>query len=352
MDTENKETTLTGDELHSDGDRHTQLDKSMDSEKKEGTITDDHLHSIDERDSQRDKGPDKDKDSLTSDADRDSQHDDGGPDKSSETEKKVTAQNEDSLTSDRDSDSQQDEGPDKSMQTEKNDTAQNQDRLLSSLHDAIKSMEPAKKNREIMFSDSDSDGESEINNNKQFKGLIDTLADEIIEDLAEETVSKYYAPKTNDRSEADKKLSIVTSSDLDSGDEDNFSLAKLKALNQLKQTLLESTPMSMEEYRLRNEEKLDSRTINKKFIKSNTESSITDEATRIDSDESLTASTSYTLSNSDGTNSTDPGLSTSSTNIKSDTTISNDRESDSSGEMIVITRRSNRKKKKQKEREK
>ena len=216
----------------------------------------------------------------------------------------------------------------------------------------IKSMEPAKKNREIMFSDSDSDGESEINNNKQFKGLIDTLADEIIEDLAEETVSKYYAPKTNDRSEADKKLSIVTSSDLDSGDEDNFSLAKLKALNQLKQTLLESTPMSMEEYRLRNEEKLDSRTINKKFIKSNTESSITDEATHIDSDESLTASTSYTLSNSDGTNSTDPGLSTSSTNIKSDTTISNDRESDSSGEMIVITRRSNRKKKKQKEPEK
>ena len=264
------------------------------------------------------------------------------PDKSSETEKKVTAQNEDSLTSDRDSDSQQDEGPDKSMQTEKNDTAQNQDGLVSSLRDAIKSMEPEKKNQEIMYSDSDS--ESEINNSKQFKGLIDTLAEEIIEDLAEETVSKYYAPKTNDRSEADKKSSIVTSSDLDSGDEHNFRLAKLKALNELKQTLLESTPMSMEEYQLRNEEKLDSRTINQKFIKSDTESSITDEATCIDTDGSLTASTSYTLSNSDGTNSTDPGLSTSSTNIKSDTTISNDRESDSSGEMIVITRRSNRKK--------
>ena len=189
-------------------------------------------------DSQCDKGPDKDKDSLTSDADRDSQHDDGGPDKSSETEKKVTAQNEDSLTSDRDSDSQRDEVPDKSMQTEKNDTAQNQDRLLSSLHDDIKSMEPAKKNREIMFSDSDSDGESKINNNNQFKGLIDTLAEEIIEDLAEETVSKYYAPKRNDRSEADKESSIVTSSDLDSGDEDNFMLSQTEGVKPIKTNIV------------------------------------------------------------------------------------------------------------------
>ena len=279
---------------------------------------------------------------MTSHDERDSQCD-KGPDKSRETEKKVTAQKEDSLTSDCDHDSQHDEDPDKSMQTKKNDTAQKQDPLHSDHHDGHKSMESGEKNTEIMFSDNNSDGESEIDNDKQLKEVIDTLADETIENLAVEAVSKYYTPKTNERLEADKKLSTVVSSDLDSGDEDNFSLAKLKALNQLKETLLENTPMSMEEYWLRNEETLDSRTIHKKFVKSNTESSIT-EATPIDSDDSLTASTSYTLSNSDDANGTDPGQSTGSTNIKSDTTFSNDRESDSSGEMIVITRKKKRRK--------
>ena len=53
--------------------------------------------------------------------------------------------------------------------------------------------------------------------------------------------------------ESAHKLSKVLSSDVELEDEeDNLSVAKLKALNQLKETLLESTPMSMEEYRLRN----------------------------------------------------------------------------------------------------
>ena len=133
---------------------------------------------------------------------------------------------------------------------------------------------------------------------------------------------------------------------MDSGDEDNFSLAKLKALNQLKGTLLENTPMSMEEYRLRNQEKLDSSTIHKKFVQSNTESSITDEATPIESDSSLIASTSYTMSNSDGANGNDPGQSTGSTISKSDTTL--DRESDSSGGEMIVIKRSRRKKKHEK----
>ena len=47
--------------------------------------------------------------------------------------------------------------------------------------------------------------------------------------------------------ESAHNLSKVLSSDAESGDEeDNLSLAKLKALNQLKETLRETTPMSME----------------------------------------------------------------------------------------------------------
>ena len=51
---------------------------------------------------------------------------------------------------------------------------------------------------------------------------------------------------------------------------------KLRALNQLKETLHEGTLMSMEEYRLRNEEELDAKTIHKKCVKAVTASSISD----------------------------------------------------------------------------
>ena len=55
MGTENKETTLTGDELRSDGDRHTQLHKSLDTENKETTLTGDELLSDGDRHTQLDK---------------------------------------------------------------------------------------------------------------------------------------------------------------------------------------------------------------------------------------------------------------------------------------------------------
>ena len=133
-----------------------------------------------------------------------------------------------------------------------------------------KSMETEMKDREIMFSDSDV--ENEIDGDKELTDIIDTLAEEIIETLAEETVSKYYPLETNEereeaqcpnpRLDSAHKLSKVLSSDVESGDEeDNYSLAKLRALNQLKETLHEGTPMSMEEYRLRNEEELDAKTV-------------------------------------------------------------------------------------------
>ena len=323
MDSENKQTTLIDDPMCSNHDGVSQQDKSMENEneKKEAARKEDPLTSHDECDSQHDKGPDKYR----------------------ETENKVTAHKEDSLTSDGDRDSQHDEGPEKSMQTVNKGAAQNEDPLFNDHHDGHES---EKNNREIMFSDNDSDRESEINSENELKEIIDNLADEIIENLAEETVSKYYSPKTNERTEDDKNWSTVVSSDLDSGDKDNFSLAKLKALNQLKGTLLENTPMSMEEYRLRNQEKLDSSTIHKKFVQSNTESSITDEATPIESDSSLIASTSYTMSNSDGANGNDPGQSTGSTISKSDTTL--DRESDSSGGEMIVIKRSRRKKKHEK----
>ena len=104
------------------------------------------------------------------------------------------------------------------------------------------------KDREILFSDSDV--ENEIDEDKELKHIIDTLAEEIIETLAEETVSRYYALETNKereeaqcpnpRLESAHKLSKVLSSDVESGDEeDNLSLAKLRALNQLKETLRE-----------------------------------------------------------------------------------------------------------------
>ena len=109
-----------------------------------------------------------------------------------------------------------------------------------------KSMETEMKDRENLFSDSDV--ENEMGENKELTDIIDTLA--------EETVSKYYPLETEEtqcpypRLDSAHKLSRVLSSDVESGDkEDNYSLAKLRALNQLKETLREGTPMSMEEYR-------------------------------------------------------------------------------------------------------
>ena len=118
-------------------------------------------------------------------------------------------------------------------------------------------METEMKDRENLFSDSDV--ENEMGEDKELTDIIDTLAEEIIETLAEETVSKYYPLETeetqcpNPQLDSAHKLSRVLSSDVESGDEeDNYSLAKLRALNQLKETLREGTLMSMEEYRLRN----------------------------------------------------------------------------------------------------
>ena len=43
-------------------------------------------------------------------------------------------------------------------------------------------MESEKNNREIMFSDNDSDGDSEIHKDEELKQVIDNLADEIIKE--------------------------------------------------------------------------------------------------------------------------------------------------------------------------
>ena len=43
--------------------------------------------------------------------------------------------------------------------------------------------------------------ENEIDEDKEFKHIIDTLTEEIIETLAEETVSRYYALETNEERE-------------------------------------------------------------------------------------------------------------------------------------------------------
>ena len=109
-----------------------------------------------------------------------------------------------------------------------------------------KSMETEMKDREIMFNDSDV--ENEFDEDKELKHKIDTLAEEIIETLAEETVSKYYALETNEereeaqcrnpRLESAHKLSKVLSSDVELGDEeDNLSLAKLKALKPIERNI-------------------------------------------------------------------------------------------------------------------
>ena len=172
--------------------------------------------------------------------------------------------------------------------------------------------------RENLFSYIDSDVENQTDGDTDFTDIINTLADEIIETLAEETVSKYYAIEGNEEKkegqtrnpplESSDKLHKVNSSDLELEEEDNLSLAKLKALNELKHTLRESTPMSMsmEEYRLRNQEELDAKTIHKKCVKALTGSIISDKSASVHSDSEVSA-----------------------TGLKSDTTFSNGMESDS-----------------------
>ena len=220
---------------------------------------------------------------------------------------------------------------------------------------AHKSMETEMKDREILFSDSDV--ENEMDEDTELTDIINNLAEEIIETLAEETVSKYYALETNEEREEAQclnnpplesahKLSKVLSSDAESGDkEDNLSLAKLKALNKLKETLCETTLMSMEEYRLRNQEELDAKTIHKKCVQAVTASSISDKGASVpsDSEVSLPASTfDTTQSNSDGPDQEQ------STGLKSDTTFSNGMESECSKEWMIITRKKNKGKKSKK----
>ena len=190
--------------------------------------------------------------------------------------------------------------------------------------------------RENLFSDIDSDLENQTDGDTDLTDIINTLADEIIETLAEETVSKYYGIEGNEKKEgqtrnppleSSDKLHKVNSSDVESEEEDNLSLAKLKALNELKHTLRESTPMSMsmEEYRLRNQEELDAKTIHKKCVKALTGSIISDKSASVHSDSDVSA-----------------------TGLKSDTTFSNGMESDSSEEWTIITRKKNKGKKSKK----
>ena len=217
-------------------------------------------------------------------------------------------------------------------QTKNRDDRQNIDESKANL-DAKSEMT----DRENMFSDIDSDVENQTDGDTDFTDIINTLADEIIETLAEETVSKYYAIEGNEEKkegqtrnpplESSDKLHKVNSSDAESEEEDNLSLAKLKALNELKHTLHESTPMSMsmEEYRLRNQEELDAKTIHKKCVKALTGSIISDESASVLSDSEVSA-----------------------TGLKSDTTFSNGMESDSSEEWMIITRKKNKGKKSKK----
>ena len=240
-----------------------------------------------------------------------------------------------------------------------------------------------------LFSDSDVEIAIEMDD-KQFKNVIDSLAEEVIEDLVEQTVSNYDNIRTKDES---KRMRKVMSSDIESEeDEDNMSLAKLKAINALKESVWETTPISMEEFRLRNAEELDAKQIHKKSVKAVTASSISDKDPFVrsennvsvpsstfheeeldaktnvkavtvssssdktaseptDSQVSCTPSTSDTMpsnvscttltpvtvpSNSDVT---DQEFTYGSTGLKADTTSTNGMESDSSDEMIVITRR-------------
>ena len=216
-------------------------------------------------------------------------------------------------------------------QTKNHDDRENIDESKANL-DAKSEMT----DRENLFSDIDSDVENQTDGDTDLTDIINTLADEIIETLAEETVSKYYGIEGNEKKEgqtrnppleSSDKLHKVNSSDVESEEEDNLSLAKLKALNELKHTLRESTPMSMsmEEYRLRNQEELDAKTIHKKCVKALTGSIISDKSASVHSDSDVSA-----------------------TGLKSDTTFSNGMESDSSEEWTIITRKKNKGKKSKK----
>ena len=70
-------------------------------------------------------------------------------------------------------------------------------------------METEMKDIENLFSDSDVENEIE---DKELTDVIDSLAEEIIETLAEETVSKYHTLRTNEES---KQMSKVISSDME-----------------------------------------------------------------------------------------------------------------------------------------
>ena len=124
-------------------------------------------------------------------------------------------------------------------QTKNRDDRENIDKSKANL-DAKSEMT----DRENLFSDIDSDVENQTDGDADLTDIINTLADEIIETLAEETVSKYYGIEGNEKKEgqtrnppleSSDKLHKVNSSDVES-EEDNLSLAKLKALNELKHT--------------------------------------------------------------------------------------------------------------------
>ena len=63
--------------------------------------------------------------------------------------------------------------------------------------------------RENLFSDIDSDVENQTDGDTDFTDIINTLADEIIETLAEETVSKYYAIEGNEEKKKDRLVILL-----------------------------------------------------------------------------------------------------------------------------------------------
>ena len=67
--------------------------------------------------------------------------------------------------------------------------------------------------RENLFSDIDSDVENQTDEDTDFTDIINNLADEIIETLAEETVSKYYALEGNEKKEGQSRNPPLESSD-------------------------------------------------------------------------------------------------------------------------------------------
>ena len=60
-----------------------------------------------------------------------------------------------------------------------------------------------------MFSDIDSDVENQTDGDTDLTDIINTLADEIIETLAEETVSKYYGIERNEKKKKDRLVILL-----------------------------------------------------------------------------------------------------------------------------------------------